>query len=197
MELRDVLRRRRMVRRFLPKPVPPDVLDRVLSTIRHVPTAGFSQGIDVIVLETSDQLERFWRTTTPSFELPASAPALPAGSPPVVVLPFSDKRAYLKRYSRPDKAGLGMETEQGWPVAFWDVDTAMAIMTMLLAAIDEGLGGWFFGVFHGEQELLRHLGVPEGPRLLGALGFGYADPSEPRYRLRHRPVQDFVHRGRW
>ncbi|MFN2590975.1 MAG: nitroreductase family protein [Actinomycetota bacterium] len=197
MEFRDVLGRRRMVRSFLPQPVPDDVVRRVLSTVRHVPTAGFSQGIDVILLDTAEQLRRFWRTTTPDDEWSATEPDLPPRLPPVIVLPFSDKRAYLKRYSKRDKAGLGMDVEEGWPVPYWDIDAAMAVMTILLSAVDEGLGGWFFGVFHGERDLLRDLDVPEGPRLLGAIGLGYPDPAEGGYVLRHRPLDDFVHRGRW
>jgi len=36
----------------------------------------------------------------------------------------------------------------------------MAAMLMLLAAVEEGLGGWFFGITHGERELLDRFGVP-------------------------------------
>jgi hypothetical protein len=36
----------------------------------------------------------------------------------------------------------------------------MAVMLMLLAAVEEGLGGCFFGITHGERELLDRFGVP-------------------------------------
>jgi nitroreductase len=188
-----------MVRRFSDDPVPAEVLKRILSVVRHVPTAGFSQGIELVVLETNEERGRFWRITTPPGE---RSPGVdrgepPAGSPPLIVLPFSDKRAYLRRYSRADKAGLGMDVAEGWPVPYWDVDASMAVMAILLAAVDEGLGGWFFGLFHGEDELLRDLGVPEGPRALGAIGLGHADPRERSFVLKHRAVSDYVHRGRW
>jgi nitroreductase len=194
MEFTEVLRRRRMIRKFLDKPVPPDVLDRVLATVHHAPSAGFSQGIAIIVLDTPEQLDRFWNVTTPPEE---DAIGRPGGLPPVILLPLSDKRMYLERYSLPDKAGLGMDVEEGWPVPYWDLDTAMAVMLMLLAAVDEGLGGWFFGVFYGERQLLADLGVPEGPRLLGAVALGYPDRSEAAFRPTHRPLEQIVHRGRW
>jgi nitroreductase len=188
-----------MVRRFTTDPVPPDVLKRILSAIRHVPTAGFSQGIELVVLQTPEEVGRFWRITTPAAERSAALKRgdPPEGTPPVIVLPFSDKRAYLRRYSGADKAGLGMDEEEGWPVPYWDVDAAMAAMTILLAAVDEGLGGWFFGVFHGEAELLDDLGVPDGPRLIGAIGLGRPDPSDRAVVFDHREVADYVHRGRW
>ena len=41
-------------------------------------------------------------------------------------------------------------------------------MTLLLAAEDDGLGALFFGVFKGERELRRALGVPAGARSCSA-----------------------------
>ena len=37
----------------------------------------------------------------------------------------------------------------------------MAVMTLLLAAEDVGLGALFFGVFDGEAELRATLGIPD------------------------------------
>jgi hypothetical protein len=42
---------------------------------------------------------------------------------------------------------------------YWDIDAGMACMLMLLKAVDEGLGGWFFGFNQGEPQLLEGLGV--------------------------------------
>jgi nitroreductase len=82
-----------------------------------------------------------------------------------------------------------------------DLDAAMAVMLILLAAVDEGLGGWFFGIFRGEAELIRHLGVPEGLRPLGAVALGYPSERERRrgsglWRDRKR-LEDTLHDGRW
>jgi nitroreductase len=75
----------------------------------------------------------------------------------------------------------------------------MAAMLMLLAAVDEGLGGWLFGIFHGEDELLRWLKAPPGVRPIGALGFGYPHSDEARrgsaLARARRPFEDVVHRG--
>jgi nitroreductase len=197
MELREVIRRRRMVRRFDPRPLPGEVLDRILHSATRAPSAGFSQGLDLLVLEGPEAVGGFWRATIdPGFGKPYSS-----AEPPVIVLVLSDKQAYLDRYAAPDKAGLGMDVEEGWPVPYWDMDAAMGVMLMLLTAVDEGVGAWWFGVFHGAEALLRDLGVPPGRRLVGAvaLGFPAADdrPSgSPRTRPR-RPVDEVVHRGRW
>src|SRR5215207_7690520 len=64
-----------------------------------------------------------------------------------------------------------MDTAVGWPVPYWDLDAAMAVM-LLLTAVDEGVEAWLFGVFHGAEALLRELGVPPGRRLVGAVAIG-------------------------
>jgi nitroreductase len=186
-----------MVRRFDPRPLPAEVLDRILHSATRAPSAGFSQGLDLLVLEGHEAVGDFWRATTdPRFGTPYSH-----ATPPVIVLVLSDKRAYLDRYAEPDKAGLGMDTEAGWPVPYWDLDAAMAAMLMLLTATDEGVGAWWFGVFSGAEALLAGLGVPPGRRLVGAVALGYpAADDRPTGSARtrpRRPMDEIVHRGRW
>ena len=112
---------------------------------------------------------------------------------PVIALPLADPRAYVERYSEADKraSGLGAGTE-AWPAPYWTVDTSMSVMTMLLAAEDVGLGALFFGIFRGERELRRTLGIPPVMQLLGAVALGYPAPAtrrdERRHQLRHRPL---------
>jgi nitroreductase len=186
-----------MVRRFDPRPLPPGVLDRILESATHAPSAGFSQGLDLVVLEGPEAVAGFWRATAdPRFGRPYSS-----AEPAAIVLVLSDKQAYLRRYAEPDKVGLGMEVEAGWPVPYWDLDAAMAVMLMLLTAVDEGVGGWYFGVFHGTEALLRDLGVPPDRRLVGAVALGHpAADDRPSGSARIRPrraLDQVVHRGRW
>ena len=157
-----------MVRRFDRRPLPAEVLDRILHSATRAPSAGFSQGLDLLVLEGGDAVRGFWRATAdPRFATPYSS-----AEPPAIVLVLSDRQAYLDRYAAPDKAGLGMDSEAGWPVPSWDMDA-----------------------------LLRDLGVPEGRRLVGAVALGYpAADDRPGGSARtrpRRPLDQVVHRGRW
>ena len=65
MEFRDVVRRRRMVRKYDDRPVDPAVVDRMLEHATRAPSAGFSQGWAFLRLDTPQDLGRFWRATTP------------------------------------------------------------------------------------------------------------------------------------
>ena len=199
MEFREVVRRRRMVRRFDQRDVPVETMDRVLDAGRRAPSAGFSQGVDLVVLDTPGLVADFWRITRdPEFGWDLDDVAV---GPTVIVLPIADHRRYLERYAQPDKIGFGMDDAEHWPVKFWEIDAAMASMMMLLAAVDEGLGGWFFGITHGERDLLDHLGVPADLRPVGIIGFGFRagdeEPTGSWTSRTRRPFDDQVHRGGW
>lgn len=199
VEFRDVVRRRRMVRRFDQRPVPPDVIDRIIDVGRRAPSAGFSQGLELLVLDTPETVAAFWETTRdPEFGWDAETVE---HGPPVLILPLPDARRYLERYAQPDKIEFGMDEESNWPVRFWEIDAAMASMLVLLAAVDEGLGGWFFGITHGERELLDRFGVPGHLRPIGIIGLGYraADegPSGSWMKRRRRALEAQIHRNGW
>ena len=199
MEFREVARRRRMVRRFDQRPVPPEVLDGILDLSRRGPSAGFSQGLEFLVLDTPETVAEFWEITRDP-EFGWDVEDIAAG-PTAIVLPMPDAARYVERYSQPDKIAFGMDRAENWPVAFWDVDASMAAMLVLLAAVDEGLGGWFFGITHGERALLDRFGVPERLRPIGIIGLGYraADeaPTGSWTTRRRRAFEDQVHRNGW
>jgi nitroreductase len=132
MEFREVVRRRRMVRRFAQGPVPMETIDRILEVARRAPSAGFAQGIEFLVLDRPDSVRAFWETTRdPAFGWEAET--IEHG-PTVLILPLPDPRRYLERYAQPDKIAFGMDREANWPVRFWEIDAAMAAMSILLAA---------------------------------------------------------------
>src|SRR5207253_2658926 len=157
MEFQELVRRRRMVRKFQPRPIPDEILLRVLEVARHAPSAGFSQGFDFLVLDEPGQVKRLFELTNhPKFPYDENKEFAPC-----YVLAISNTPAYLERYSRPDKERFGLQKAEAWPGAFWDVDTGMAVMLILLAAIEDHLGAVFFGVNWGRAELLGELGVPQ------------------------------------
>ena len=204
MEFEQVVRSRRMVRDFRPHPVEPALVDRILDLGRRVPSAGYSQGIDFIVLEGKTQTARFWNCTLPEEKRP-SFPWPGLLNAPVLILPMADQRAYLSRYSEPDKrhAGLG-DAADSWPVPYWHVDTGMAAMVVLQAAVDNGLGALFFGIFSNEDALLRELGVPTDVRPIGAIALGHATEAALTTKIEasaksrpRRPLHDVIHRNGW
>lgn len=197
MEFREVVRRRRMVRNYDPdRPVPPEVRERMLEAALHAPSAGFSQGWAFLVLESAGERDRFWSAATPT---DAGERYDPVRRAPLIIVALSHKRAYLDRYAAPDK-GWTDRDEGRWPVPYWDIDTGMASLLMLLTAVDEGLGACFFGVPPDRMTAFRAaFDVPEEYAPIGAISVGYraADQPSPSLKRGRRPVEDVVHRGRW
>ena len=197
MEFQTVVRRRRMVRRFVDRPVASEDLDRILDNATRAPSAGFSQGWAFLVLEGADR-RIFWEHVRPDTPFDPSPGSLHAAG--AVVLPLAHKKAYLDRYSQPDKERFGMGDEARWPVPYWTVDVAFATQTMLLTAVDLGLGALFFGIFTGQEELLRRLEVPDGYVPIGALAVGHPLPGErssPSLRTGRRPPEQVIFRPGW
>ena len=57
MEHRDVVARRRMVRRYTGEPIPPETIERITTAMTSGPTAGNARGISVVAV-TDDQTRR-------------------------------------------------------------------------------------------------------------------------------------------
>jgi nitroreductase len=202
MELQEVVRRRRMVRRYAARPVATDLVDRLLDNAVRAPSAGFSQGWAFLVLDRPQDVERFWVATTPP-----DRDGSPSGwlrgmrTAPVVIVPLASEQAYRDRYAQPDK-GRGPAAEQAWPVPYWYVDTGMATLMILLTAVDEGLGGCFFGVPPAQVQALRtEFGIPADQLPVGAITLGYPAPDEraggSATRRPRRSAAEVVHRGGW
>ncbi len=195
MEFQEVVRRRRMVRNFEDRPIPPEVLDRILANALRAPSAGFSQGWAFLVLEGPEETGRFWASS----QAPTSARQRWPGvlRAPVIVVPLSHKQAYLDRYAESDK-GWTDRDERRWPTPYWHIDTGFAAMLILLTAVDAGLGALFFGITDIDG-FRAAFDVPEAYHPIGAIALGYPLPDEPSPSLRRgwRDPTSVIHRGRW
>ncbi|HTF10444.1 MAG TPA: nitroreductase family protein [Asanoa sp.] len=199
MEFGEVVRKRRMVRNYDPaRPVPAEVVDRLLAHATHAPSAGFAQGWGFLVLDEPADRDAFWAATTP----PGWAPSgwlEGMRRAPLIVVPHSNRSAYLDRYAEPDKGWTDRDPTR-WPVPYWDIDTGMASLLMLLTAVDEGLGACFFGIPPERLEGFREaFGVPAEFTPIGAVTVGYRAPDRrsPSLKRGRRSVDQVVHRGRW
>src|SRR5207248_5456563 len=130
-----------------------------------------------------EDLERFWTTSTDPGEEP-DAWLRGMRAAPVLVVCLSDRDRYLYRYAEPDK-GWTDRDEARWPVPYWDVDTGMAALLMLLTAVDAGLGACFFGVPPEQQaDVLEMLGAPKNRHIVGVVSVGHAAPDRRSPSLR-------------
>jgi nitroreductase len=202
MEFRDVVRTRHMVRDYDPdRPVPPDVRERLLDHAIRAPSAGFSQGWAFLVLETPADRKRFWEASTSPEQAARMDDWLRRmRRAPLLIVPLSHKQAYLDRYAEPDKGATDRD-ESRWPVPYWDIDTGMAALLILLTVVDEGLAACFFGVQPDRHAAFRTaFGVPDEYTPIGCISVGYAgseDRRSPSLKRGRRGLSEVVHRGQW
>jgi nitroreductase len=198
MEFQRVVARRRMVRNYSDHAVDPAAVDRILSNALHAPSAGFSQGWAFLLLDDQPTVSRFWACTTPEGD---GVDAWSEGMrrAPVIIVPLSCKREYLERYAAPDKGWTDMD-ESHWPVPYWDIDTGMAALLMLLTVTDENLGACFFGIPPEMIASFRaEFGVPDDYMPIGALSIGHRaeDRPSPSLKRGRRGTDEVVHHTRW
>ena len=192
VELRDILRRRRMHRAFLPDPIPREQIERIAGVIRRAPSGGFSQGGSIVVITDDDVkrelIERFEMTGTY------------ADDAPVLMVISANEALYHARYNEADKLAVTGGVEVTWPVPYWFVDAGALMTLVLLVTIDEGLAGAFIG--HPDQKRIcdEVLGLPEDVVPIG-LAFigkpGEAPEIGSRLKSRQRPAEDLIHWQRW
>ncbi len=196
MELQDVIRKRRMVRTYdADRPVPRAVTQRILDNAVRAPSAGFAQGWAFLALDDAEGIEQFRRTVTPDED--ADSWFATKVVAPLIIVPMSNRDAYTDRYAEPDKGHADRDTSW-WPAPYWDIDTGMATMSMLLTAVDAGLGACFFGIPRSTYPSFRStFEVPESFTPIGAVSFGYSDEPPRDLRVRRRPSDEVIHWNRW
>jgi nitroreductase len=169
MEFSELIAERYSVRAYKPDPVEQDKLERVLEAARLAPTAVNFQPFQLIVIHTQgreDELNRIYRKDW-------------FVQPPLVV------------------AVCGVP-DQGWTrrdgKSFLEVDAAIVMDHLILAATNEGLGTCWVGNF--DVDAAREvLGLPDNVEPIAFTPIGYPD-DEPRTKKR-RPLSDLVRYERW
>ncbi len=192
----DAIRQRRMIRTYDPdRAVPRAVIDGLLSLAVCAPSAGYTQGWRFLVLDDITSCQAFWQATDDGDPEDSWLQRLRTAR--ALIICFSDKQAYLDRYAEPDK-GWTDRDEAHWPVPYWDIDTGMAAMLMLLGAVEQGLGACFFGI---PAERWGQVGdafaVPERLTPIGVISLGYPAPDvrSPSLKRGRRPHDDVVSYG--
>ena len=197
--LYDLLKQRLMVRHYTGEPAPRDALERIVETVRRAPSAGFSQGQRLLVVDDPELLARI-AAIGDDEPLEGVEPWFETAAAQIFVM--TREGDYHDRYQRDDKLQDGEEIV--WPVPFWHVDAGAAMMLVLLAAIEEGLAAAVYGIFDDDEKELRDLlRIPDDFTLVAGISIGYPLPDPgwssktSRTTQRRRAVDELVHWNAW
>lgn len=196
MEFQQVVRRRRMVRNYADRPVSREVLERITATAQRAPSAGFSQGVRLVVVTEAAQRKAVAEACGESSYLAAGFdPWLSRAA--ALVVPCVSEQVYRARYREPDKLRPD-EPEREWPVPYWWLDVGCNVMLLLLAAVDEGVAAGFLGP--ADPDTLRAaLAIPAEYTPVGVVTLGYPAPDRRSASLSRgwHPVEEFVRWESW
>jgi FMN reductase [NAD(P)H] len=199
--LYDLLKKRRMVRHYTGEPVARDVLERIVATVRRAPSAGFSQGQRLLVVDDPELLAQL-AALGDEDPLEGVEPWFETAAAQVFVM--TREQDYHDRYTRPDKLETTGGEEIVWPVPFWHVDAGAAIILVLLAAIEEGLGAAVYGIIGEDDQKVRNLlRIPDDLTIVAGISIGHPLPDPgwssktSRATQRRRAVDEIVHWNTW
>jgi nitroreductase len=184
-----------MVRAFESRPLEPASVERILAAALRAPSAGFTQGVDMVVLEGPGQTARYWDASLPPGRRQGFAwPGLLLA--PLLVVVVSSEAAYRRRYAEQDKVAASDDAGAGFEVPWWHVDAAFCALLLQLAALDARLGASFFQA-HRPEAVSRALGIPEAWAPVGTVAVGHPAPDRPSSSASRprRPADEVVHRG--
>jgi nitroreductase len=169
MDVKEAILRRRSIRAYVSKPVPEDVLNRVLDAARLAPSAKNRQEWRFIVVREAEARKRV---------VDATNNQLFVGAAPVILVFCATEGDYVMR------CGQNGGT----------VDTSIALSYVTLAAVEEGLGTCWVGSFY-EDKMKAALGIPAGARVVAVTPLGY--PAEDPPARGRRAMKEVVSFDKW
>jgi len=169
MDFSQLIAKRYSVRAYKPDPVEPGQLQKVLEAVRMAPSAANYQPIQLIVIHTAGRQDELGRIYSKPWFCEAPLVVCVAGIP-----------------------ALGWVRADGKP--YLDVDAAIVMTYIMLAATEQGLGTCCIASFD-IQAARRVLGLPADvePILFTPLGYSAVQP-EPKER---KPLSELVRYDQW
>lgn len=186
MDFSEVVRKRRMVRHFTSEPVPWETIERIVAAGQRAPSAGFSQGVSFVVVTDPEARRRVAEIAGEQVYTQGTTAMDPfISEAPVQIIVCTSEKIYKDRYREPDKKPDPDAEEMEWPVPYWHTDAGMALVLILLAAVNEGLAAAFVGVWD-QKGLQQFLGIPEHFIPIGVtmIGHGAPDVKSPSLKVR-------------
>ena len=198
----ELLKRRRMVRSYLPDPIDRGTIERIVGTVRRAPSAGFSQGHRLVVVTELETRQHLARLAGEEQYVAMGMPPWISVAPVHVVVGVREE-SYHERYRKPDKL-VGDGEEIGWPAPYWYVDAGSMFLLLQLAALDEGLGTGIYGVPREDVPALKALlGLPEDVHFVCVVTIGRQPPDVDdsplvsRLTEARKPLDELVRWERW
>jgi nitroreductase len=176
MDVFEAIKTRRSVRSYSSQPIPADLLERMRQALRLAPSAGNYQPWHFILVVDPDMRRKLAKAANDQLWM--------ADAPVIVVGCGSAERSYKK---------------VGGHRSSVDIDVAIAIDHLTLAAVAEGLGTCWIAAFD-EGQVMELLGIPSEVRVVAMTPLGYPSSPELNYPVdesRRKPAKEIFSTDRY
>jgi nitroreductase len=170
LDILEVLKKRRSIRKYQTKPVEKDTVLKVLEAARLGPSAANRQPCQFIVVTNENARERLRASYNKEWFVRA---------PVVIVGCVNPKESWRRR-----------DNEE-----YWKVDAAIAMQNLILTATELGLGTCWVANFD-ENAAKKALDIPKDFRIVAMTPLGYLDEEKESVSDR-KPLDALVHYDKW
>lgn len=167
----ELFERRKSVREFQDRPIAPEVLARLLETLRRAQSAANRQPWRFIVVEKKDRAELNDALTKEGFR----------GAPIIIAACAEPKEAWTRKADRVNYA--------------W-VDVTIAVTEMICAATAEGLGTCWIASLE-PAGVKKILGIPEDTDIVALIAIGWPNEELKREEKARKPLEEIIRYGKW
>lgn len=173
MTFLDLVKKRQSVRKYAPRPVPRDAIERCLEAARLAPSACNSQPWSFIVLDDEKLKNKVAeKAFSGAYKMNSFAKAAP-----VLIVVVTERSTYFARLG-----GFFRGTQYNL------IDIGIACEHLVLQAAEEGIGTCWMGMFN-EKSVKKILGIPRDKKVDVIIGMGYPATGETREKIR-RPLEE-------
>jgi nitroreductase len=169
MDVHEAIRTRRSIRSYSSKPIPEEVMSKMRQALRYAPSACNYQPWRFILVTDAELRRKLARVALDQMWM--------ADAPVIVVVCALPGQAFK---------GMGGYGNSA------DIDAAIALDHLTLAAVAEGLGTCWIGAFD-EAGVKKLLGIPEEAKPVVMTPLGYpasADMNHPLDDADRKPASD-------
>ncbi len=172
MEVLQAIKNRRSVRAYDARPIAPETYQRLKAALRYAPSACNFQPWRFILVENAELRTKVAQACKGQMWM---------AEPPVIVVACGfAQQAYQK---------------MGGYANSVDIDVAIALDHLSLAAVAEGLGTCWIGAFY-EPQVKELLSIPDEAKVVALMPVGYpasADLNHPVLDNKRKPADEVFH----
>jgi nitroreductase len=169
-EFDDIIKRRKMVRQYIQdKPIPHEIVDKLIANAHRAPSAGHTQVQEFIIIQ-DPMIKKKLGEAALNQEQVYDAPLL-------IVVCANTSRS-VGRYGKRGREFYSI------------IDGAFASMLILLTAVNEGIGACFVGAFL-DVKVSEILELPDYVKPIGIIALGF--PAEDPGKFKRIDISKLVH----